>query len=150
MEMKQINQLRKQLQIRLSELEKQLAGKELPDSTELSAYDNHPADNASDLTNKLTEMVIDGHYEDEIEKIQVALQAIEAGTYGNCTVCGDSIPFERLEAVPTALTCVEHAESKVNQDVRPVEEGVISAAFPSIDFDMDAQFSSSDTPSDKM
>ncbi|WP_406832665.1 TraR/DksA C4-type zinc finger protein [Pedococcus sp. KACC 23699] len=31
------------------------------------------------------------------------------GTYGVCEVCGDAIPDARLEARPTARTCVTHA-----------------------------------------
>ena len=48
--------------------------------------------------------------EEEIEKIQAALRAMDEGTYGKCVVCGKDIPFERLEAVPTALTCIEHVD----------------------------------------
>ena len=39
---------------------------------------------------------------------QLALQRIEAGTYGLCAVCGKAIGDERLDAVPAARFCVEH------------------------------------------
>lgn len=48
--------------------------------------------------------------EDEIERIQTALNAMDEGTYGECIVCGKEIPFERLEAIPTALTCIDHVD----------------------------------------
>jgi RNA polymerase-binding protein DksA len=35
-----------------------------------------------------------------------ALARIENGTYGKCERCGQDIPFERLEAIPTASLCV--------------------------------------------
>jgi RNA polymerase-binding transcription factor len=35
-----------------------------------------------------------------------ALERIELGTYGKCERCGKVIPFERLEALPTARLCV--------------------------------------------
>jgi DnaK suppressor protein len=35
-----------------------------------------------------------------------ALRRIESGSYGLCTVCGDSIGVARLEALPTATACI--------------------------------------------
>jgi DnaK suppressor protein len=34
-----------------------------------------------------------------------ALQRLEQGTYGRCTGCRQTIPFERLLVFPEALTC---------------------------------------------
>lgn len=45
----------------------------------------------------------------KLEAIEKAEAALEDGTYGFCSVCGESIPVERLEARPQALTCVKHA-----------------------------------------
>jgi RNA polymerase-binding protein DksA len=42
----------------------------------------------------------------KVADIDRALERIEAGTYGSCTVCGADIPYERLRALPTAETCV--------------------------------------------
>jgi RNA polymerase-binding protein DksA len=42
--------------------------------------------------------------------IENALSRIENGTYGECEVCGKQIPEQRLEAVPYATLCMEHAE----------------------------------------
>lgn len=39
-------------------------------------------------------------------EVDLALRAIEDGTYGTCTSCHDAIPIERLEAVPLTRTCV--------------------------------------------
>lgn len=35
-----------------------------------------------------------------------ALERIEAGDYGTCENCGEEIPMERLEALPSANLCV--------------------------------------------
>ncbi len=43
----------------------------------------------------------------DLEKIKVALQKIEDGTYGKCEVCGVDIPIERLRAFPEARTCTK-------------------------------------------
>jgi DnaK suppressor protein len=41
-----------------------------------------------------------------IEDINRALAKIAEGTYGVCEQCGDSIPKERLRAIPYAALCV--------------------------------------------
>ncbi|MDC5697612.1 TraR/DksA C4-type zinc finger protein [Intrasporangium calvum] len=47
--------------------------------------------------------------EQHLVDIDAALDRLAEGTYGKCVVCGREIPEERLEARPTARTCVEHA-----------------------------------------
>ena len=42
----------------------------------------------------------------EIIAIDAALHRIASGTYGLCVKCGEAIAPKRLEAVPTATTCV--------------------------------------------
>ncbi|MGO4596839.1 TraR/DksA family transcriptional regulator [Terrabacter sp. 2RAF25] len=46
---------------------------------------------------------------EHLDEVDAALARLEAGTYGRCEVCGSAIPAERLEARPTARTCVQHA-----------------------------------------
>jgi len=60
------------------------------------------------------------HYEDntailkdlEIRYNEVigALERIEKGTYGTCKVCGKEIESSRLQADPSADTCIEHRD----------------------------------------
>jgi RNA polymerase-binding transcription factor DksA len=38
--------------------------------------------------------------------VEHALERLENGTYGSCEGCGEPIPFERLEAIPSARLCV--------------------------------------------
>ncbi|HZD65667.1 MAG TPA: TraR/DksA C4-type zinc finger protein [Acidimicrobiales bacterium] len=40
------------------------------------------------------------------EELDEALTRLEAGAYGRCESCGQPIPRERLEALPTARFCV--------------------------------------------
>lgn len=39
-----------------------------------------------------------------------ALARMDAGTYGSCRVCGRTIESERLDADPSADTCLEHRD----------------------------------------
>ncbi|MRX72433.1 yteA family sporulation protein [Bacillus lacus] len=133
------------------------------DSTgELSSYDNHPGDEATELYEREKDLSLNEHLHEELHDIKNALTAIEEGTYGICTVCKKEIPKERLEAVPTALTCKEHAPEQIVSHSRPVEEGVLMPPFGKFEFDghevqaYDAEdtlqdvmrYGSSETPSD--
>lgn len=41
-----------------------------------------------------------------LDEIEEALALLDRGAYGSCSTCTDSIPYERLEAVPWARRCV--------------------------------------------
>lgn len=41
-----------------------------------------------------------------VSDIEYALSRLDAGTYGRCEECGRPIPFQRLEAIPSACVCV--------------------------------------------
>ncbi len=46
---------------------------------------------------------------DHLREVDAAAARLAAGTYGVCEVCSRPIGAARLEARPTARTCVEHA-----------------------------------------
>ena len=46
--------------------------------------------------------------EARLAEITAALDRIEKGTYGKCSVCGNTIEEDRLEANPAAATCKSH------------------------------------------
>jgi len=48
----------------------------------------------------------------EIEAIDLALARIETGSYGRCQGCGKDIPLARLQALPTATTCLICGEAR--------------------------------------
>lgn len=132
---------------------------------ELSSYDNHPADEATELYEREKDIALNEHTEEELTDIDRALQAVDNGTYGRCEVCGIDIPLERLDALPTATTCVKHAPEQIVSHNRPVEEGVLMPPFGKFNYDgqdenvaFDAEdayqivnnYGSSETPSDFM
>jgi RNA polymerase-binding transcription factor DksA len=47
----------------------------------------------------------------QLGDVKSALAKIEEGTYGICEVCKKEIPEARLEANPSARTCIEHSTS---------------------------------------
>ena len=42
--------------------------------------------------------------------VRNALSRIENGTYSDCEICGKEIAEQRLEALPYATLCMEHAK----------------------------------------
>lgn len=124
----QLKQLKKRLTEQKNSLEDRVEHTEEFDTTELSNYDNHPADNATDLFDQERGMALTQFKEEELDDVNAALAAIEEGTYGKCTVCGKDIPYERLEALPTALTCIDHADQNPDLTTRPPEEDVLQGS----------------------
>ena len=51
----------------------------------------------------------DQRREQELKRIDVALQRIEAGDYGYCITCDEESPAKRLELDPAAVLCVDCA-----------------------------------------
>lgn len=102
---------------------------------ELSSYDNHPADDATELYEREKDVALSQHYKLQLLNINRALEAIDKGTYGKCEVCGKDIPLERLEALPTTTYCKEHSPDQVISHDRPIEEGVLMPPFGKFDKD---------------
>lgn len=102
---------------------------------ELSSYDNHPADEGTELFERGKDFALNEHEGNHLKNIEKALNAIENGTYGTCEVCGEEIPVERLEALPTTTYCKKHSPDQVISDQRPLEEGVLMPPYGKFDFD---------------
>jgi YteA family regulatory protein len=96
---------------------------------ELSSYDNHPGDEGTALYEREKDIALHQHLDYELENIQKALTAMDKGNYGECLVCGQEIPLERLDAIPTTLYCKEHSPDQTVSHNRPIEEGVLMPPF---------------------
>lgn len=103
-------------------------------SSELSLYDNHPADTGQQFYDKAKGAAF---YKNEVEtlnSIDDSLRSIEQGNYGVCKACGKDIPEERLEFIPYTQYCVECKNAQYNsmppdKHNRPPEEEVIEEPF---------------------
>lgn len=72
---------------------------------------------APDLGDRaLTSMTLDLSYQlstgerEVVRRIDVALDRIEAGTYGSCLHCDKKVQIARLQAVPWARHCIDCQE----------------------------------------
>lgn len=103
-------------------------------STELSFYDNHPSDAATELNDKEKGVALKGNEMSIMKKIDEALNNIEDCSYGKCKKCGVNISRERLEFIPYAQYCV-NCQNEINEikprsiNDRPVEEKVLRSSF---------------------
>ena len=74
-----------------------------------SSADNHLADTASETYEREFDEGVEEDAQAQLREVEAALQRIEDGTYGTCSVCGKPIPVERLEAVPWTTLCIDDA-----------------------------------------
>jgi RNA polymerase-binding transcription factor DksA len=66
----------------------------------------HPADYASNVGEADREEASLEVIAAQRDRVTRALERLEAGSYGECVDCGNSMPEERLEAKPDAERCV--------------------------------------------
>lgn len=65
-------------------------------------------DTATQLEGYGDNAAISNDLEIRYNAVLAALARIEDGSYGKCSVCGESIEESRLEADPAAATCTAH------------------------------------------
>jgi len=76
---------------------------------DLSSMPIHMADIGSDNFEQEFTLSLMQSEGGTLEQIEVALERIEDGTYGQCEECGGKIPKQRLNAIPYATMCVKCA-----------------------------------------
>lgn len=124
---------------RLQEMGDRLRGHGLEDTqgeslSELTTYDNHPADVGSETCERSKDLALYRNVRSRLRRVEDALGRLEAGDYGVCRSCGRAIDPARLEAVPEADLCrdcraaLERAEAERGR-FRPAEEELLSPPF---------------------
>ena len=87
------------------------------DSTgELSFYNNHPGDVASEVYERSKDLALVDNAKIQLKKIEDALDKINKGTYGSCDECGKTIDIDRLEVLPETTKCI-HCREKIVGDI---------------------------------
>ncbi|WP_048602568.1 TraR/DksA family transcriptional regulator [Rubeoparvulum massiliense] len=79
-------------------------------NTELSSYDNHPADYGDQYYEREKDSALLERSKQRVIEIEQALERLAEGKYGICQECGKEIPYERLDALPTASFCIDHSQ----------------------------------------
>jgi RNA polymerase-binding transcription factor DksA len=109
----------------VEELKAELGTSETDASSELADYDQHPADSGSDTFEREKDLSILDQLENELAELHAALERVDAGTYGVDENTGAPIDPARLEALPTARTNVDGADTRVEtrEDEIPDTDG---------------------------
>ena len=77
-----------------------------------SVYSVHMADAGTDSNEREKAFHLYNRQTDYHRNLLKALERIENGTFGVCTISGDLIPEERMLEVPNATKRVEHKEAE--------------------------------------
>jgi DnaK suppressor protein len=83
---------RKELAAARAELDSVLTDESVPENAEVTSREESEA--------------LAAQHDEALGAIDVALSKMDEGTYGQCITCNSQIPYERLEAIPAATTCV--------------------------------------------
>jgi RNA polymerase-binding transcription factor DksA len=75
---------------------------------ELTDYDQHQADVATETFEQWRQVGLKHTIEQEIGEVDAALARLEAGTFGFCEHCRQPIDDERMRVVPFARFCRDH------------------------------------------
>jgi DnaK suppressor protein len=93
-----------------------------PDDVSLEKYAHDAGDSSeADLETDTTISMAQRHAA-ELQEIDAALARIANGSYGECEECGGAIVLARLQAQPTARTCIaclERLEQRPGAPSRP-------------------------------
>lgn len=96
----------------LHEADEHLSTSLTESSGELSSFDQHPGDTATETVEREQDESVRAHAVAELAEVEAALERLAAGEYGRCAACGEVIPDARLEVLPQTRFCVEHQRER--------------------------------------
>jgi RNA polymerase-binding protein DksA len=118
-----ITKLKADYQLLLSEVRAELQN--TGEQHRIELLNNEPGDSGDEsMANALADFnvtIVDRQVQG-LRDIEAAFQRIKNGAYGECIECGDDVPFNRLQAYPTAKRCIvcqEKREREYAQEGRP-------------------------------
>ena len=109
MDQERLDSIKKALEAERASVEHQLSEHGVPvDSENVEVdVDEGFADSAHATAERSQALALIEQLQEHRREIASALARIDEGTFGKCENCGQDIPFERLEARPTATLCVD-------------------------------------------
>jgi len=118
---KDLNRFRKEIQEKINELSGSMDGirddlnndsKGNASLSQDSVYSVHMADAGTDSYEREKGFHLMNREVNYIQHLNLALQRIESGEFGICSVCDSKIPEERMMEVPNATKCVTCKEGE--------------------------------------
>jgi RNA polymerase-binding transcription factor DksA len=74
-----------------------------------SQVDDNFADSGQVAAEQGENQALAAQLRNELDEVERALAKLDDGTYGRCETCGEPIAPARLEAMPAARFCIDHA-----------------------------------------
>ncbi|MFN8192674.1 MAG: TraR/DksA C4-type zinc finger protein [Nocardioidaceae bacterium] len=81
-------------------------------SRDTNADDEHDPEGATIAFERSQVAALVAQARRHLAEVDAAIQRLEDGDYGTCVRCGEPIPAARLEARPSAATCIGCASSE--------------------------------------
>ena len=72
-------------------------------------FDENFADSGQVAAEQGEHRALVGRLQETLRDVDIALKKLDEGTFGKCEVCGEEIAEARLEAMPAARYCINHA-----------------------------------------
>ena len=99
--------VRDQLDSERGDLTRQLA--ELSSDGAAIDLDENFADTAQVAAEQVENRTLAATLKDQLDDVEAALGRIDQGSYGTCETCETPIAAARLDAMPSARFCIDHA-----------------------------------------
>lgn len=80
-----------------------------PDAAAVVSFGKRVGDGTTEAVERISTTLTARSIAASLAEVNRALEKVEAGTFGTCDECGESIPVERLEARPFTSRCIRHA-----------------------------------------
>ena len=104
------SQIRAALETKRDELTAELAALTAPtDDQGGISFGKRVGDGTSMAVERLSQVAAHDRLQAQLADVQRALAKLAEGSYGRCDVCGEPISPGRLEALPWATRCIQHA-----------------------------------------
>ena len=102
-----LDSLRAQLEEERASLRQQLS--DLGAGDKGLSFDENFADSGQVAAEQGEHRVLIASLSDQLRDVERALAKFDSGGYGKCETCGKDIAEARLEAMPAARYCIDHA-----------------------------------------
>ena len=103
---------RNELQMQLLTIEEDTFAATQSDSSGDVGLDDESADAGTATFEREKDLSIENNVRDLLQKIELALKRIDAGTYGVCDRCGKPIEKARIKALPYVDLCIKDAQAQ--------------------------------------
>lgn len=90
-----------------------------PTRSELSANDQHPADQGTETVEIEQSQSLLEQVETSLKEVDLAVRRVDEGNYGRCEACGRPIGDDRLDARPATRYCVEDQSRREREALPP-------------------------------